>query len=198
MGDHELMDQYIDGDGHAFSRLHARLEHRLRGLLLKLVRDEATAEDLLQLTFLKAHLARERYAVPSGHDPDKAVVGWYFAIARNAAMDHLRREQRWRTASAEPWTTDSIATLPDDRPTPEDEAVEDVRERELVARVREAIAALPETQRRVTELHKLRGMTMAEVAAQLRIREGTARVRAHRAYRTLARTLGAASRTAAA
>ena len=55
------MDRYGDGDSRSFSELHASLSPRLRGFLMKLVRDEATVDDLLQLTFLEAHLARERY-----------------------------------------------------------------------------------------------------------------------------------------
>jgi RNA polymerase sigma-70 factor (ECF subfamily) len=55
--------------------------------------------------------------------------------------------------------------------------------------VRDAIARLPAGQREVVELHKLRGMSMAEVAERLRLREGAVRVRAHRAYKALARLL---------
>ena len=60
-----------------------------------------------------------------------------------------------------------------------------------IERVRVAIAQLPSGQREVVELHKLQGMSMAQVSQRLQIREGAARVRAHRGYKALARLLGA-------
>lgn len=198
----ELMERYIDGDKRAFARLHALLSPRLKGFLLKLCHDEPASEDLVQLTLLKAHLARERFVSPGPHalragggDPDGAVQGWYFAIARNVAMDHLR--ERYRAANrradgyagADAGESDAMLQLPDDTLNVEEVQAEAESEREIAAQVRQAIAALPPNQREVVELHKLRGMSMAEVAQRLCVREGAVRVRAHRAYRALARLL---------
>ena len=181
------MERYIDGDKLAFARLHARLAPRLRGFLVKLTRDDAASDDLLQLTLLKAHLARERFA-PAGGDPDGAVQGWYFAIARNVAMDHLRT--RYRAGENQDDASESaLSEVSDDAASPEEARASAQNEQAIVEQVREAIAALPAGQREVVELHKLRGMSMAEVAARLQVREGAVRVRAHRAYRALARLL---------
>jgi RNA polymerase sigma-70 factor (ECF subfamily) len=186
------MDRYVDGDRWAFSQLHAQLGPRLRGFLMKLVRDEATVDDLLQLTFLKAHLARERFHV-QGNDPDAAVQGWYFAIARNVALDHLRSRSRLdrRRVELEREDEGPDLELADALGTIEQFITDREQADEVVEQVREAIAQLPASQREVVELHKLRGLTMAEVAARLEIREGAARVRAHRGYKALARLLGA-------
>lgn len=185
------MDRYGDGDPRAFSQLHTSLSPRLRGFLMKLVRDEATVDDLLQLTFLKAHLARDRFCVQSG-DPDGAVQGWYFAIARNVALDHLRqrgRHDRRRVDLNKSEDTPEFE-LADGSASVERLALDHERGEEIVEQVREAIAQLPASQREVVELHKLQGMSMAEVAERLEIREGAARVRAHRGYKALARILG--------
>lgn len=185
----ELMERYVDGDPSSFSQLDVRLRPRLRGLLLKLVRDEAAVDDLVQLTLLKAHLARDRFALQGG-DPDGAVQAWYFAIGRNVAMDFLRERYRGERRRVEPGATDeTVAELPDAGPDPEALGQHVEHEAEIVQRVREAIALLPEGQREVVELHKLRGMSMAEVAERLHVREGAVRVRAHRAYKMLARLL---------
>lgn len=159
---------------------------------MKLVRDEATVDDLLQLTFLKAHLARDRFRLQPG-DPSGAVQGWYFAIARNVALDHLRQRGRRERRRVDLAAHDDrpAVELADDTISIEDRAVELERDEEIVATVREAITQLPPGQREVVELHKLRGMSMAEVAERLQIREGAARVRAHRGYKALARLLGA-------
>lgn len=183
------MDRYVEGDPSAFSRLHQRLEPRLRRLLLKMVGDAVVVDDLVQLTLLKAHLARDRFMLQGG-DPDGAVQAWYFAIGRNVAMDFLRehyRSARRRGAGAD--ERDEVAALPDDAPDPEAHGEQQQHEAEIVDRVRQAIALLPPGQREVVELHKLRGMSMADVAERLQVREGAVRVRAHRAYKTLARLL---------
>lgn len=191
------MDRYIDGDPQAFARLHAALGPRLRGFLMKLVRDEATVDDLLQLTFLKAHLARDRFDLQGG-DPDGAVQGWYFAIARNVALDHLRargrRARRQVDLAGQAGERERLQLeLPDTGESIEQLAIETEQAAAIVDDVRAAIAKLPASQREVVELHKLRGLSMAEVADRLQIREGAARVRAHRGYKALARMLGASA-----
>lgn len=188
-GLYELMERYVDGDSAAFARLHGRLRPRLQAFLVTIVRDEAAVDDMIQLTLLKAHLARQRFALQGG-DPDGAVQAWYFAIARNVAMDALR--QRYRGQRQHASLEDAVGpglepADPEVHPEALGERAE--REAEIVDRVREAIARLPAGQREVVELHKLRGLGMAEIAARLDVREGAVRVRAHRAYKTLARWL---------
>jgi RNA polymerase sigma-70 factor (ECF subfamily) len=183
------MDRYVDGDPSAFAGLHRRLDPRLRSFLLKLLRDPAVCDELVQLTFLKAHLARHRFMLQGG-DPDGAVQHWYFAIARNVAMDHLRERYRLlRRAAPAGNGTDPVDALLDDTPGAEALGLETEREQEIVAQVRAAVDQLPPSQREVVELHKLRGMTMAEIAHRLQVGEGAVRVRAHRAYKSLARLL---------
>lgn len=187
-GLYALMERYIDGDRRAFSLLHRRLAPRLRGFLTKLVRDDNAVDDLVQLTLLKAHLARERFKLQGG-DPDGAVQGWYFAISRNVAMDYLRNKYRGDQRRAAGDDGDSVTELPDRAPNPEQLGQQRQEEAEVIERVREAVVRLPPGQREVVELHKLRGMSMAEIAERLQIREGAVRVRAHRAYKALARLL---------
>ncbi len=188
-GLYDLMERYVDGDPLAFSQLHDRLHPRLRGFLMKLVRDEAAVDDLVQLTLLKAHLARERFTLQGG-DPDGAVQGWYFAISRNVAMDYLRDKYRGdRRRAGGDDDGDTVAELADAEPNAEQRGEQLERDAEIVQRVRDAISRLPPGQREVVELHKLRGMSMAEISQRLSVREGAVRVRAHRAYKALARLL---------
>ena len=158
---------------------------------MKIIRDEPTVEDLIQLTMLKAHLARNRFELQGGN-PDGAVQAWYFAIARNVAMDHLRKQYRKdkrlrKTSGTE--AQDPVAALVDEAPTIEDLGISHEAEQHIISEVQHAISKLPPGQREVVELHKLRGMSMSDIAARLEIREGAVRVRAHRAYKALARML---------
>jgi len=188
-----LMEQYLDGDQRAFSQLYHRLAPMVRSHIRGKISNRATAEDLIQATFMKAHGARLRYAAPSGSNPDRAVAVWYATIARNATIDHLRklyRERAVRIDTNRDTTIELLDSLRD--PTPDSEALALAREREvgIATRVRQALAGLPANQREVVTLHKLEGKTMAEISEQLGVREGTLRVRAHRGYKALAALLG--------
>ena len=185
-----LMDRYLDGDHRAFAALHTALTPRLRGLLHKLVRDNTTAEDLLQATLLKAHLAREGFVIRGAH-ADAAVQAWYATIARNLALDFLRGQVRDRRRRAEGSDErDLIEEIATDLPSIEEWQVDRDTAEEIARRVHAALAELPPGQREIVELHKLAGLSMAEIATRLQIREGAVRVRAHRAYKALARALG--------
>ncbi len=96
--------------------------------------DRATAEDLTSATFEKAWRARDRYR------RDRAAVPtWLLAIARNAAIDHLRR--------ARPAVPLAEGSLRDDE-TPETQALREAQSR----RLRTLLAALPERERELLAL----------------------------------------------
>lgn len=189
-----LMERYIDGDEKAFAQLHARLTPKVRGRLSKLVRNPSSVEDLLQLTFLRAHQARHRFAA-EGSNRERSVEAWYLAIARNVALDHLRhqyRRDRRHAALEAKGDVDGMgvaAVLPD----PEEFGLQREVEVSTSLRVRAAIEELPAGQREVVRLHKLLGLSMAEVAERLNVRPGALRVRAHRAYKALAHALAPTS-----
>lgn len=187
---HGLMEAYVDGDQRAFATLHRRLEPKLRSRLSKMVGRPAVVDDLLQLTFLRAHAARDRFE-PLPERADRAVEAWYAAISRNVALDHMRqtyrRDRRHDTLVARGETSGMgvAAALPN----AEEVTVAREESNAVAAAVRQAIDALPPTQREVVQMHKLRGMSMADIGERLGVRPGALRVRAHRAYRTLANSL---------
>ncbi|MGH1348855.1 MAG: RNA polymerase sigma factor [Nannocystales bacterium] len=189
-GLHELMERYADGDRRALEQLHRALSHRLWRFLFKFVHDEPACDDLVQLTLLKAHLARARFRVPR-QDLKGSVQAWYFSIARNVAMDFLRDRHlsQRREAGGADNGNGSVGALPDLRPTALEHCEQVESEAVIAEEVRAAIEQLPSKQREALELHKFRGMSMADIASHLQVREGTVRVRAHRAYKTLARLL---------
>lgn len=197
----ELMDAYLDGDQRAFAELYRRLLPTVRAQVRGKIRDASTAEDLVQATFMKAHGARGRFATPEGSNPDRAVAVWYSAIARNATIDHIRKLYRERAVKLDTAGDDTaklLATLSDPAPSNEEVAVEQERQLSIAARIRQAVSGLPQTQREVVTLHKLEGKSMAEIAGELGVREGTLRVRAHRGYKALAAALAGFRPAAAA
>lgn len=132
-----------------------------------LLRDDGAAEDVTAQAFERAHRRRRRY------DPRKGTPrAWLFAIARNAALDELRR--RTRTAAL---TTE----LPDDAPGFEDDAEDAVRR----AAVRTALAGLEPRERELIALKFHGGLTNAELARATGLSESNAGTRLHRAVTKL-------------
>jgi RNA polymerase sigma-70 factor, ECF subfamily len=185
-----LMEAYVDGDERAFGRLHTVLEPRVRGRLVRIVHNPTLVDDLVQLTFLRAHAARERFSFEAEPD-DRAVEGWYLAIARNVALDHLRQAYRRDRRHERMVARGEVAALgiPDADLNAEEASVMVESQDEVTQLVREAIDRLPENQAEVVRLHKLGGLSMADASEKLGVRPGALRVRAHRAYRALAAAL---------
>src|ERR1700710_1648132 len=84
----DLMQRYCDGDAGAFRELYALVAPRLLGYLLKMSRERALADDLLQQTFLKVHRARATYV--RGADP----LPWIYSIAHRTFIDETRKHKR--------------------------------------------------------------------------------------------------------
>jgi RNA polymerase sigma-70 factor (ECF subfamily) len=178
----ELMERYCDGDAGAFRELYALVAPRLLGYLLKMARERALAEDLLQQTFLKVHRARAAYV--RGADP----LPWIYSIAHRTFIDEARKHKRAvvRVGDAEelPEVSAGLTGESDDR---RDDARSDP---ELVSAALDALAELPAQQREAVVLTKLDGKTVAEAAEIAGTTVGAMKVRAHRGYEALRKTLG--------
>jgi RNA polymerase sigma factor (sigma-70 family) len=130
------------------------------------VRDPTVAEDVTGDVFASAFTAYQRVRP----EPD-GVRPWLFRIARNAVIDQYRREGRRRSL---------LARIGRDRHYPA--SVEDSAEQRSDLRsVCAAIDRLRERDRQLVGLRVAAGLSYAEVAAVLGMREGTAKMATHRA-----------------
>jgi RNA polymerase sigma-70 factor (ECF subfamily) len=182
-----LMAAYASGDRRAFEELFTRLAPRVHAFFLRAFRSAAVAEELMQITFLKLHKARDTYRAGLPLRP------WLFTIAAR-----VRGDQRRRLAlRPEDDGDDALeaAELQHPQAPPQEAAL---IEQDLVARVRAALDLLPESQRVVLQLHRFEELTFAEIAQVLGTSEGAVRVRACRAYESLRRHLGGALEEAGA
>lgn len=170
------MERYADGDVAAFDALYEALRTPLTASLRRWLKTDDKVQDALQIAWLKIHGSRARYRRGA------PVLPWVMTIARNVALDHLRS----KAAQERSLDEERAAQIPDEN-AGFDWSKED--EKEVVQAVRAAIEELPASSREVIKLHKLEGRPMAEVARILGIKEGAARVRAHRGYKVLARLL---------
>ena len=171
--DEELMSAYVAGDARAFEKLFARLAPRVHGFFLRSFRDEGVADDLLQVTFMKIHRARQQYR------PGHRLAPWLFAVAARVRLDELRRRLRLPEDADE----DAIARaeVQDPADPPLDADVKNA--------VRAALEALPESQRTVIHLHRYEGLTFGEIADVLGSTSGAVKLRAFRGYEALRQRL---------
>jgi RNA polymerase sigma-70 factor (ECF subfamily) len=178
----DLMAQYCDGDANAFRALHALVAPRLLGYLVKMARERAVAEDLLQLTFLKIHRARGAYV--RGADP----LPWIYSIAHRTFLDEARRTKRAIVRVGE---GDELPEQRADLHGETDDRRDDPRaDPELVQAALDALAQLPDQQREAVVLTKLEGKSVAEAAEITGASAGAMKVRAHRGYEALRKILG--------
>jgi RNA polymerase sigma-70 factor (ECF subfamily) len=171
--DVRLMLAFRSGDAAAFDSLFQRWSGPLLRYLGRMLRDAASAEELVQEVFLRVYRARERYA------PEARFSTWLYRIATNLARNELRRPRHrspHRSRDEEGGPTLVAETV---RP----EAAIDARR--LAARVERELEALPEKQRAALCLTAVEGLAYAEVAEVLAVSEQAVKALVHRARSAL-------------
>jgi len=176
----ELMQRYQAGDAEAFRELYALVAPKLLGYLSKLTKSRASADDLLQQTFLKIHRARAAYML--GADP----LPGFYSIAHRTFIDEARRVQRAVVRSV----GDDLPEVPAGITGESADRSEDSIDPELAKAALDALSGLPTQQREAVVLTKLEGRSVAEAAVIAGTSVGAMKVRAHRGYEALRRLLG--------
>jgi RNA polymerase sigma-70 factor (ECF subfamily) len=180
-----VMARYCDGEARAFEELYAALAPRILGYLRAMVGEQAAAEDLLQLTFMKLHQSRATYV--RGANP----VPWLYTIAHRTCIDEMRRRARSRVRLSQDGELPHEPAV-DITGTAEVEA--SGRDDAAMARGLAALASLPAPLRQAVVLIKIHGHSTAEAASIVGTTVGAIKVRAHRGYVALRRKLlGAAA-----
>jgi RNA polymerase sigma-70 factor, ECF subfamily len=171
----ELLRRLADrSDIDAFQQLYQSFGPRVKSYMMRQGADADTAEELAQETLLAVWRKASLYAEDKG-----SASTWIYTIARNLRIDRLRREFAWQEL---PEGHDETAS---DDPAP-DEAVSDL---ERQARVRTALAQLPEDQHAVVSLSYLDGLSHSEIAEKLQLPLGTVKSRMRLAYQKIRETV---------
>jgi RNA polymerase sigma-70 factor (ECF subfamily) len=175
--DRELVERARMGERSAFDLLVARYQRRLLRLVLRLLRDPAEAEDVVQETFLKAFRALPRFR------GDAAFYTWLYRIALNGARNAiLRRRQRGGPSGVVP--AQLTAPAPEVG-TPESMLLS----KQVMQTIDAAMEALPLELRTAIVLREIEGLSYEEIAQIMECPLGTVRSRIFRAREAIARRL---------
>lgn len=170
------------GDIDALSALISRYQNRLYRYLLRLVREPAEAEDLFQQVWLRV---AERILA---FDPNRNFDAWLFTLARNLAIDHLRRIQP--ESLDEPVSENASAgTVGERLVSKEPPPIDRVLERERASRLTAALLGLPVVYREVLSLRFEEEMKLEEIAQVLGTPLSTVKSRLRRSLEQLRRCL---------
>jgi RNA polymerase sigma-70 factor (ECF subfamily) len=156
-----------EGDRDAIRLLYVHYADNVYGYVRSIVRDEKEAEDLTQHVFLKLITAIHKY-----DDRGVPFSAWLLRLARNAALDHLRR--RRATPAEHVYAAD---------------AADDQGRLETARDLHAALDVLPDEQRTVVVMRHIVGLTPPEIAERMGRSESSIHSLHHRGRRALQQEL---------
>jgi RNA polymerase sigma-70 factor (ECF subfamily) len=152
--------------------LYDRYGRLVYALILRVVRDNGIAEDLVQETFLRV------WNRIQGFEAEKGALGpWLLAVARNRAIDYLRSAGGRMRRAVELDETEHPALFTD--------LEKQILNSDRVRRVKDALAKLSASQRAVIELAYFEGMSQTEIAERMGQPLGTVKTWARTALKSL-------------
>jgi RNA polymerase sigma-70 factor, ECF subfamily len=166
--DFDLMEGIQRGDPDALSALYDRYNGIIKALVLRVIHNEAEADDLLQEIFMEIWNQAKNFSARKGKP-----LGWMVTLARRRAIDGLRKKQAYSRAE------ERLQTETEQQPeawvqnaTENDISRGDTRE--LISKV---IQSLPLPQQQAIELAFFQGMSQREIAAKTNTPLGTVKTR---------------------
>jgi RNA polymerase sigma-70 factor, ECF subfamily len=183
--DAELVAEALRGSQEAFRDLLVRFERPVYTLILRMVRDPGTAEDLAQEVFLKAYRHLDAY------DSRRKFASWLFKIAHNTTIDHLRHGalDTVPLAAEKDEGGNLLAVLADSSTESPAAAAE---RRDMARALERAIGRLRPDYREAVVLRYVEGLSYQEVCDVLELPLGTVKTNLHRARKELAAAMAVA------
>ena len=173
-----LIHQIANRNREAFARFYDRFAPLAFTLAVRILRDRAAAEDLLQETFFQLWNQAANYSQERG-SPE----AWVITITRSRAIDKLRSIRRRDKSFI------SMEGPPGKQYDGKVEGSATASDARII--VNSALAQLAESQRKVLELAYFEGLTQSEIAAKLKEPLGTVKTRMRAALERLRGLLGA-------
>lgn len=159
--DATLVNRLLQKDVTAFEQLYDRHSRAVYGLVLRILQQAGTAEEVVQDVFLQ--LWRNAAQYDSSRGP---LVPWLFTLARNRALDTLRlKSERQRRREDQTEEFPSVVSAP--------EYEKQLDEKRRAEKVRALMASLNPQQKKAIELAYFEGLSHSEIAASLKEPLGT-------------------------
>ena len=174
-----LVARIARGEEAALSQLYDETSRLVYGLVLRIVRDPATTEEVALEVYLQAWRTAKDYTANRG-----SVTAWLAIAARSRALDWMRSRQARSARGSE--NIDQLPEIPDSLPNPEHTMVASAQ----AATVRKALDELPAEQRVAIDQGFYSGMTHAEIAEHLCLPLGTVKSRIRMGMNKLRDLLG--------
>ena len=176
--DQEIVEAVLAGEQHRFAELVGRYQGPIVNYVYRMLGNYDAAVDLSQDVFLKSYSALASYR------PQYPFTAWLFRIARNAAIDEIRRRRLTLVPLDEPVDTEEGTLgrqVAADEAGPEQLFMDDEFRNQLEG----AIAQLPEKYREPLVLRHAAEMSYDEIAEALELPLGTVKTRVFRAREAL-------------
>lgn len=171
-----LLSRVAAGDEEAFAQLYRATHLKLFGIILRILRHKEPAEDVLQEVYVRIWDRASDFA------PGKASpITWMAAIARNRALDEVRRARPKYAAD-----TTQVEAIADTGAS----ALERLQGIEDLRRLEACLEELEEARGRAVRLAYLDGLSRQELAERLDMPVGTVKTWLHRSLKQLKDCLG--------
>jgi RNA polymerase sigma-70 factor, ECF subfamily len=159
--DAELARRLLQRDVSAFEELYDRHSRLVYALVLRILQQATTAEEIVQDVFLQLWRNAAQYNRSRG-----PFLPWLLALARNRALDQLRlKSERQRRREEQAEELPSVIAVPDFEGA--------LDEKRRAAHVREIMLSLTPQQKRAIEMAYFEGLTHTEIASALNEPLGT-------------------------
>lgn len=177
-----LISRCKQGEKSAYEELVIAYRTKLYWSVFQLVRDEEDARDLSQEAFVKVYKTLDRF------DESRAFYPWLYRVARNLALDFLKKHGRHRKVSLDYLVEDAhVHFETNDGLHQNQESVRDKIHREqLSARLASALDSLKPEFREVILMKHLQEMNYNDIASALNVPAGTVMSRLFHARKALA------------
>lgn len=154
MNEQEAIQQCLSGNHEAYSTLVRRVQRQALFIALRILRNEAEAEDAVQISFMRAFERLEQF------DQGRFFFPWYRVILKNECLKRLARSKRELAFEDQPEQTQS-------------------NEIEVQTEIKQALGKMNDKDRAILTLKHLEGRQYKDVARILNIPVGTVMSRLH-------------------
>ena len=171
----ELIHLVARKDRQAFALLYQATAPKLLGTVLRILRDRGWADDVIQDSYLKIWQKAEQF-----QDGKSSPITWLVSIARNSAIDELRKHPAGRTM-----TSDEL----DEMPGRQSSAQEQLEDQRAANQLNYCIDQLEKDQQDMVRLAYLNGWSREDLASQFEQPVNTVKTWLHRALKQIKRCL---------